>query len=116
MKCPQCSYQFSIRDIHSRAQSRLNRHIQEVHGTVKDISCTLCNYQTKRKSNLEAHMHRIHAKKKNEEKEKSANDVPLIQMNNVVQVNQSNEIDSLKKWADPTFVTQPTTYFIQERY
>ena len=114
MKCPQCSYQFSIRDIHSRAQSRLNRHIQEVHGAAKDISCTLCNYQTKRKSNLEAHMQRIHTKKNNEEKEKTGV-VQTIQVNNALQLSQPIEVDSLKTWTEPTFVTPPTTYFIQER-
>jgi len=115
MKCPQCSYQFSIRDKESRAQSRLNRHIQEVHGSVKDIQCTLCNYQTKRKSNLEAHMTRIHAKRKDGGKQtEAASHVPFSQMStNIIQLNRQNDVISVKKWDDATFVTPENTYFMQ---
>ena len=114
MKCSKCSYQFSIRDKESRAQSRLNRHIQEVHGSVRDIECLLCNYRTKRKSNLEAHMNRIHEKKTNEQKQKNgASDDYHSQMStNVIHLNETNEVVSLKKWGNATFVAEPTTYFI----
>ena len=116
MKCSQCSYQFSIRDIHSRAQSRLNRHVQEVHGSVKDIHCTLCNYQTKRKSNLEAHMNRIHTKKKKEQ-EGEKNDSPaIIQIPDAIVIGQPEAIPSIQKLGDQTFITPSTTYFIQDGY
>ena len=61
-------------------------------------------------------MNRIHTKKKKEQ-EAEKNDGPaIVQISNAIEIGQPEEIPSIQKLGDQTFVTPSTAYFIQDGY
>merc|ERR1712150_148236 len=59
--CNQCEYKPTGKTI-AHAKQTLKQHIKAVHEKLKDKKCTLCDYATAQKGNLNTHMKRKHNK------------------------------------------------------
>merc|ERR1712150_81103 len=61
LSCTQCDYK-PIGKTHAGSKQTLKQHVKAVHEKIKDKQCSLCDFTTAQKSNLNTHMKKKHNK------------------------------------------------------